>query len=287
MRSAIFLLTFLMLAGSAAHAQIGPIIDALPDDRKFVQRMIESIPGYDDMDSMAKVRTLRERVARITPVAGSMNFLIHDKVINLPLEAAYNEMAHGGVFCGATATFLARVYTAAGFKAWTYNFGRSGILTHVTTLVEIDDEIFIQDAYLNYEYVDDDGKLIPFFSVLSKLTDKNVPKTTVFHAKRTGFFPNTTKAERWTDTTSKDAGQPHCSPVNGGAKCEGVFTLPTMLHAHFLTEPTYDFLVDRGFPREIDYLMLFPIEIISLYSDTIATRDQLDHKVRLITENNN
>src|SRR5262249_1406472 len=151
-------------AAGEAHAQIGLVIDALPADRDYVKSITASIPGYETMTKIEKVRALRQYVYQHTPVAWAEKFLIHDQVVDLPLQEAYSlfDKTIGGVWCGGTAIMLSRVFKAAGFSSWLYNFGVIDGPSHVTTLVEVDGNIIVQDAYFNIEYVDDQGTPIPF-----------------------------------------------------------------------------------------------------------------------------
>ena len=44
---------------------------------------------------------------------------------------------------------LSRVYKAAGFNSWLYNFGVvDDDVTHLTTLVEVDGDVILQDFLL-------------------------------------------------------------------------------------------------------------------------------------------
>jgi hypothetical protein len=112
---------WLSLATVAASAQIGPVIDALTADRAYVTGITASISGYEQMSYIEKVRALRLYVYQHTPVGAP---LVHDQVVNLPLKEAYAVFAKGGgVFCGGTSIMLSRVYKAAGFNSWVYDFG--------------------------------------------------------------------------------------------------------------------------------------------------------------------
>jgi hypothetical protein len=148
------------LSAGEASAQAPGIIEALPADRIYVDSITASIPGYETMTDIEKVRALRLYVFQHTPVGDP---LIHFEVVTQPLKDAYALFAKtGGVYCGGTAIMLSRVYKAAGFNSWVYDFGVTGFATHATTLVEVDGDTILQDTFLNYEYVDAHGMPIPF-----------------------------------------------------------------------------------------------------------------------------
>ena len=156
-------LVLLSLTAGTVTAQIGPVMDALPADRDYVASITASISGYEAMTDIEKVRALRLYVYQHTPFE---NPLVHDQVVNLPLSDAYAVFAKGvgGVYCGGAAIMLSRVYKAAGFDSWLYDFGdieSDSPTTHQTTLVEVDGDVVLQDAYFNYEYVDSRGMTNP------------------------------------------------------------------------------------------------------------------------------
>ena len=144
-------------------------MDALPADRNYVASITASISGYEAMTDIEKVRALRLHVYQQTPFE---NPTIHDQVVNLPLGDAYAMFAKGvgGVYCGGAAIMLSRVYKAAGFDSWLYDFGdieSDSPTTHQTTLVEVDGDVILQDAYFNYEYVNSRGMPIPFLDLIT------------------------------------------------------------------------------------------------------------------------
>src|SRR6202044_2004340 len=103
-------LVFLSFAAGDISAQVSdlpPETTALPSDRIYVNGIAASIPGYNRMTDIDKVRALRLYVYQHTPVGDP---LIHDFVVNLPLTDAYAILARaGGVYCGGAAIMLSRV----------------------------------------------------------------------------------------------------------------------------------------------------------------------------------
>lgn len=251
-----------------AAAQIGPVIDALPQDEAYVKGVIDQIPGYATMTPLNKVRALRVYVFQKTPLAAVNDFNIHTKVVNLPLKDAYTafDANEGGVWCSGTAIMLVRVYKAAGFNAWIYDFGQKDVLTHATTLVEVDGKVYLQDAYLNFEYMDSKGAPIEFLDVVKRVRDGRPPLVRSQVQTKKAFFTNQSNAEEWVGI-HKD--KMTCTPEARGLECEAPITLSRFLEVFFLMDKTYDFLEARGWPRQVDYLLLYPMGVVSLYSDTV------------------
>jgi hypothetical protein len=262
----------LSFTAGKVSAQIGPASDALPWDRLYVASITASIPGYETKSDIEKVRALRLYVYQHTPVGKP---LVHDQVIDLPLSDAYAVFAKGGgVYCGGTAIMLSRVYKAAGFNSWLYDFGEpeerdGGPATHETTLVEVDGDVIIQDAYLNYEYVDAHGKPIPFLDVISRIVDGTPPTATAGVADRVWRFNGADQAEEFAGPY-KDAVR--CQDTATGVSCNAIITLSGFLA---VDSGIPDFLEGIGWPRQIEYLMLYPIALVSLYSDGVVRGERL------------
>jgi hypothetical protein len=58
---------------------------------------------------------------------------------------------------GSTALALSRSFTKKGFRAWCYEFGFSGGLTHTVTIVGADGLLRIHDAFFNLCYRPENG----------------------------------------------------------------------------------------------------------------------------------
>jgi hypothetical protein len=273
---AFYVLVFLSFTAGDISAQISnlpPETTALPADRIYVNGITASIPGYNRMTDIDKVRALRLYVYQHTPVGDP---LIHDFVVNLPLTDAYAILERaGGVYCGGAAIFLSRVYKAAGFNSWIYNFGDSegSGASHATTLVEVDGELILQDAYLNYEYVDAQGKPIQFLDLISRIVDGAPPTAKAGVANRPWMFDALAAAEK--SAARKDA--MNCKTVATGLRCNAIITLSGFLE----NNPAFsEFLEFRGWPRQFEYLMLYPMSVDSLYPDGDAGAQTLLENVQ-------
>jgi hypothetical protein len=228
----LFLMLFSVSASQSSAQNNNEIIQALPADRIYVDSVTASIVGYATMTDLEKVRALRLWVYQHTP---NEDPLIHDQVVNLRLKDAYALFAKGtgGVWCGGNATMLSRVYKAAGFNSWLYNFGvfdDDDDATHITPLVEVDGGVILQDSYFNIEYAHAHGMPIPFLELISRIVDGAPPTATtgVANANRIKLFRQIEK-----------------------------------------------FVESKGLPGQAEYLMLYPLGLVSLYPDGVAQGERL------------
>ena len=262
-----------------ASAQIGPVIDALPADRLYVTGITATIRGYEQMTAIEKVRALRLYVYEHTPVGAP---LVHDQVVNAPLSDAYAIFAKGGgVFCGGTSIMLSRVYKAAGFNSWVYDFGEleapDGDTTHETTLVEVDGKVILQDAYLDFEYVDPEGKhSVPRGDFPHRCRQPTKPQSG--SAKPTVAF----QQQRQIRDVHRPQGRNALSDAAVGVTCPVTITLSRFLE---VDSGILDHLEFRGYPRRMEYLMLYPLALISMYSDGVPRAEYLLNEVKRIAGN--
>lgn len=260
---------------ASAPAQIGEIIEALPADKSFASRVVGGIPGYFVKTPLEQARALRDYAFQTVPLAAVEDFLFHDRVVNLPLEEGLSLMSEekGGVFCGATAVYLARLYAATGFDAWTYNFGLLDTFTHVTTLVRIDGEIYVQDAYLNFEYMDESDAPVPFHEVILRTAAGNPPPVRGGGGNKPGYFQDAANVLTW---SGDDFDVETCEPIEGGLFCHAPITLERIMETYFLADQIWATLESDGWPAIVDYLLLYPVDITSLYQETAEDAAQLN-----------
>jgi hypothetical protein len=234
--------------------------DPIIADVLYVPRITAEISGYNAMSPMQKVQALRVYAYKHTPLAAVQKFLIRRDLAAISLQEVYAnfDAEKRGVWCGDTAMLLARIYRAAGFEAWVYNFGKKDLLTHVTTLVKVKREIYLQDAYLNFEYLDEAGQPLPFREVVGLIRDGHPPLAATYVTEKLGYFSNSEQVEHWTGEYYHKAS---CMAEPGGLKCSAPITLERFLEVFYLMDKTYDFLEVEGWPRQVGYLMLYPISL--------------------------
>lgn len=166
---------------------------------------------------------------------------------------------------------LSRVYKAAGFNSWTYDFGEpeerdGGPTTHQTTLVEVDGDVILQDAFFNYEYVDDLGKPIAFLDLISRIIEDRPPAATAGTEFKLWLFKDRADVEQWVGPNET------CQSTARGVRCIATITLWRFFENG---SDILDFLELRGWPRQLEYLMLYPIKLGSMYSDGVARAESL------------
>lgn len=154
--------------------------DSLQNQEKEVtwiqNKVHEVIPNYNQLDDFEKVRRIRAWVHSWVNIGGkrektnySWNF-----ADTQPIDSVYEGFENNelSVLCGGTATTLKKIYRLLGFSARTYDFGLKSPKTHVLTLVRVQGEEYIQDAYGNYEILDEKRKPLSFGELLSRLQQK-------------------------------------------------------------------------------------------------------------------
>jgi len=268
------ILTWLSVEAASAIAQDAAAMAALPADRAYSIDITASIPGYVAMTGIEKVRALRLYVYQHTPVGTP---LVDDQAVRLSLKDAYSVFEKGGTFCSGAAVMLSRVYKAAGFNSWVYEFGSTETSedpTHATTLVEVNGEVILQDGYLNYEYVDTQGTPIPFLKLIALIAKRAAPRATEGVAKRPWLYSNLADAE---EDIGPEKDTMKCEQIAVALRCSAIFTLSRYLETDTGIQ---EFVASKGWPPQFEYLMLYPMDLFSLYSDGAVQAERLLAEVK-------
>jgi hypothetical protein len=160
-----------------------------------------------------------------------------------------------GSSSGSTALALWRSFTKEGFRAWCYEFGFSGSLTHAVTVVEADGLLRIHDAFFNLSYP------AGLYEVLDALRGglPIAPKTEIrdrkIYVMDPGFEAET--ALRWLEANADR----ELAPIDRLRRFEILWTLEAFTAVAPGIEAAYRDLDERGYPRDLSFLMLHPIEI--------------------------
>lgn len=248
------ILIFLGL-GQGAQAQETPGADPV------VAAALASLTQEERGSDLKTMRALRRYLYRRLPLAANGDYWVTDPPVReaASLESALKlfETAEKGVWCQAAAVLLARLYEAAGYRAWVTSYGDPATLTHTVTLVEAGGRIYLQDAYFNLDYVDSGGAPLPYLQVLRHLARGRPPRVRQDLDFRLGIFPHPRVAKEWTapglhdDIVCVNDKPPYlCSVALSEARFEQVFYIRDQVHG---------FLAKQGLPRRFDYLMLFPL----------------------------
>jgi hypothetical protein len=156
---------------------------------------------------------------------------------------------------GAAALALWRAFTKKGFCAWCYEFGLAGSITHTVTIVDAGGVLQIHDAFFNLTYP------LGFHELLGELRDgrpveaKTEIRDRKIYVMDPAFEPEA--AMRWLETnadrelTSSDALR----------RFELLWNVEAFIATCPGIEAVYQDLEKRGYPRDLRFLMLHPIEM--------------------------
>lgn len=208
------------------------------------------------VDPQSKVAEIRQRIYEQTDLAAGGWRLIEAYPRSTQELLAIYKANTGGVFCGGTAYTLQQAYSDAGYEAWILYYGfQLPLLTHSTTLVRVGDTIYLQDAYLNFDYP------VPFFEVLDQLRAGVVPKPRVSPGDRDVLVLSKKDISR---SWAVAPGSP-CAELAEGYVCRTPANLTLLLQRYMTTDPigvaTLDRLEELGLPRDVNYLLLLPFAI--------------------------
>ncbi len=222
---------------------------------------VASLTPAEAADDLRTVRALRRYLYRRLPLASNGDYWITDPPVReaASLQSAMKlfETADRGVWCQAAAVLLARLYEAAGYRAWVTSYGDPGTLTHTVTLVEVDGVLYLEDAYFNLDYVRADGTAQPYFEALEGLSHRRPPRVRQDLDFRLGIFPDPRVAREWTPPGLH--GDIVC--VNGAAPylCNVALTAERFAEVFYIRDRVKAFLRSQGEPAVFDYLMLHPL----------------------------
>jgi hypothetical protein len=181
-------------------------------------------------DASRRLNRLRRKIYRETPVAtGSL---------------------------GADAALaLWRAVSKKGFRAWCYKFGLPGRLTLSVTIVEADGDLQIHDALFNLTYRHG------FHEVLDALRDGKplAAKSETRDRKIYIMDPQLEReiAVRWLKANADR----ELEPSNELRRFEVLWNVEAFIAAFADIEAVYRDLEERGYPRDLRYLMLQPVEM--------------------------
>jgi hypothetical protein len=148
-----------------------------------------------------------------------------------------------------------RAVTKKGFRAWCYEFGFSGSLTHTVTIVDADGALRIHDAFFNLTY------RLGFHEVLDALRDgrpvaaKAEIRDRKIYVTDPAFEPAANVG--WLEANAER----EFEPVGGRRRFEVLWNDQAFAAIFPGVEAAYRELEARGFPRDLQFLMLDPVEM--------------------------
>ena len=167
----------------------------------------------------------------------------------------------------ATALALWRAVTKKGFRAWCYEFGFWGSLTHTVTIVDADDALPIHDAFFNLTY------RCGFHEVLDALRDERPVAAKIeirdrkIYVMDAAFEPE--PAVHWLEANADR----ELAPVDGRRRFEVLWNDEAFAAVAPGVDAAYRELEARGYPRDLRFLMLHPIE---MFDGEKSYRDPVD-----------
>jgi hypothetical protein len=154
---------------------------------------------------------------------------------------------------GSTALALWRSFTKKGFRAWCYEFGFSGNLTHTVTIVETDGLLRIHDAFFNLSYS------ASFYEVLDALRGgiPIAPKAEIRDRKIYVMDPGLEDetALFWLEANANR----ELAPIGRLRRFEVLWNVEAFTAVAPSAEAACRELEERGYPRDLRFLMLHPV----------------------------
>ena len=154
---------------------------------------------------------------------------------------------------GGTALALWRAVTKKGFRAWCYEFGLASSLAHTVTIVEADGILRIHDAFFNLCYP------LGFHDVLDALRDgRPVAAKTEIRDRKIYLADPAFESEATVSWLEANADR-ELDPIDGLRRFEVLWNLEAFIATFPGIEAAYQDLEERGYPRDLRFLMLHPI----------------------------
>jgi len=218
----------------------------IPADRDPLDRMTPATTtGY--LEARLVVSLLNEECLDLKDASRRLNRIRRKVYRETP--AATGSPSRG------TALALWRALTKKGLCCWCYEFGLSSSITHTLTIVETDGVLQIHDAFFNLTYP------LGFHDVLDALRDGRpvAAKTEIRDRKiyimDPAFEPEA--AVRWLEAKANR----ELAPIDGLRRFEVLWNVEAFIATCPGVEAAYQDLEERGYPRDLRFLMLHPIEI--------------------------
>jgi predicted nucleic acid-binding Zn-ribbon protein len=154
-----------------------------------------------------------------------------------------------------TALALWRAFTKKGFCSWCYEFGFAGSITHTVTIVETDGVAQIHDAFFNLTYP------LGFHDVLDALRDgRPIAVITEIRDRKIYVSDPAFETEATVNWLEANADR-ELDPIDGLRRFELLWNLDAFIATFPDVAAAYQDLEERGYPRDLRFLMLHPIEM--------------------------
>ena len=154
-----------------------------------------------------------------------------------------------------TALALWRAFAKKGLRAWWYEFGLPDTITHSVTIVETDGVPQIHDAVFNLTYP------LGFHDVLDQLRDgRPVAAKSESRDRKIYVMDPAFEAEGAVGWLEANADR-ELAPIDGLRRFEVLWNVEAFIATFPGIEAAYQGLEERGYPRDLRFLMLHPVEM--------------------------
>ena len=202
-----------------------------------------------------EVESIRQEAYKLIDLTGSTEPLDHDRIGAHGLKDAFIKN-DGGVLCAGSALMLHGAYRDLGYNAYIFSYGFENTLTHTVVLVEINGELYLQDAHYNYSFRK------PLFDILKDLINGITPE--YYHGMPEFRDVHYKSIESMHHSWTFDGNDPYQNCIYDGEKyiCRSVNTYNLFLDRYNM-EATNSILVYLGHPPNFSYALLYPIWLAS------------------------
>jgi predicted nucleic acid-binding Zn-ribbon protein len=229
----------------------------LGSPRRMPQYQIPA--GRVALDRMTRATTSGYLEARlVNSLLGEERLDLKDvsRRLNRLRRKAYRETpAATGSPGRGTALALWRAFTKKGFRAWCYEFGLSSSIAHTLTIVDADGVLQIHDAVFNLTY------RLGFHDVLDALRDGRPVEAKAETRDRKIYVMDPAFELEATVNWLEASADRELAPIDGLRRFEVLWNLEAFIATFPAIEAAYQDLEERGYPRDLRFLMLHPIEM--------------------------
>jgi len=206
-------------------------------------------------DPSRRANKLRRRVYRETPVASANRTAELDHRMCYADMAAILESARLGVSSTGAALALWRAYSDRGLRAWCYQFGFHENLSRTITIVEIDGVLQVHDAFFNLSYP------CGLYEVLGSLRNGEAVTGKAAAQDRKLYIMDPAREPSGTARWLEKHADRELEPVDGLRRFELLWSQEAFVAANPAIELVFRDLASRGYPADLQFLMLHPIAI--------------------------
>lgn len=277
---------------ASGHSGKKPV---MTNQQVFQARIAPAIPGLSamsDLEAFSAIGQFCHRFCDLAMTHASV-FRIDGGCSDLASNLDKFEKNQGGVWCAGAALMCAQMLNASGRvnKAWYYADGIP-VFTHATALATVDGVLYQFDPYLNGEYTDDQGQIMPYLSVLQAIKRGHPPAWRQFHAEKSIHVESVNALENYWNLDPATAPKLRLkleAPGAGELIGRAIVTASQFQKIYMHKELVDDELIKLGYPADPEdqlwhYLRLHPIKIVnSFYGDPDDSGDRVLSWIRAVS----